>query len=303
MNGIWVFRFSLGVLPVFALLGGLAFLDSYRLVSLRRVLLAAGWGCGVAFFCFGINSAAFTALGATGEWYARFGAPILEEAAKAVWIVWLVRTARVGFMVDAAICGLSVGAGFALAENVVDLRLFADSTLAVWVLRGFGTAIMHGGTTAILGVIAARAAGERSLGGASAFVPGLLLAISIHVAWNMALLRPLEASIVVLLGLPVLFVAVFLSSEKSLRRWMGDKLDQDVEMLRTISTGGFLESNAGRYLDALCKSLPPRIVGDMLCLLTISLELSAGAKGDMIRREAGFPVERDPATAGARAHQ
>jgi RsiW-degrading membrane proteinase PrsW (M82 family) len=292
----WMLRGALGVLPVFAFLAGLAALDNYKLVSLRRVLQSVAWGFGAALFCFGINSAIFAALGPRAPWHAQFGAPVLEELAKAAWIVWLVRAARVGFMVDAAICGVSVGAGFALVENFIDLRLFATASLPLWALRGFGTAMMHAGTTAILAVTAARATGV-GRPGAAIFLPGLALAIAVHTAWNSAMLRPLEAGVAVLLGLPVLFVLIFIRSEKSLRRWMGGKLDHDVEILRTISTGGFLDSEAGRYLNALRGSLPPAIVGDMLCLLAVSLELSVIAKGDMIRREAGFPVEPDPAVA------
>jgi hypothetical protein len=124
-----------------------------------------------------------------------------------------------------------------------------------------------------------------------------VLAIAIHAAWNMALMTPLEASLSVLLGLPVIFTIVFIRSEKSLRKWMGDKLDQDIEVLEMISTGRFLETNAGRYLRRLRSALPPRVVGDMLCVLQISLELSLRAKGNMILREAGFPVEPDPSVA------
>jgi hypothetical protein len=32
----------------------------------------------------------------------------------------------------------------------------------------------------------------------------------------------------------------------------------------------------------------------MLCYVQLSLELSARAKGDLLRREMGFPVTRDP---------
>jgi len=40
------------------------------------------------------------------------------------------------------------------------------------------------------------------------------------------------------------------------------------------------------------------VVGDMLCLLQLSLELSARAKGDLLMREAGFDVPPDPSLSG-----
>ena len=252
------------------------------------------WGSVAACICYLINSSALAVLGTWSLWYARLGAPVIEEIAKAAYIFWLFRKAQVGFMVDAAICGFAAGAGFALVENVADLHLLGGTSLAVWTLRGFGTAMMHGGTTALVGVSANYAVSMGRTGRIAAFIPGLTLAILIHCAWNMAVLTPLEASISVLLGLPVVFTIVFIRSEKSLRKWMGDKLDQDIEVLSMISTGRFLETNAGLYLRRLSDLLPPPIVGDMLCLLQLSLELSLRAKGDMIRREAGFPVEPDP---------
>jgi len=288
-------RLVLGMVPVFAFLWALALLDTCKLVSFRRILRAVAWGSAAACVCYVINSSVMRMAGTWSEWYAKFGAPIVEEVSKAAYILWLARTAQVGFMVDAAICGVAAGAGFALVENVADLHLLGGTTLAVWTLRGFGTAMMHGGTTAIVGVSAANAVHSGRPDRIAAFVPGLLLAILIHSAWNMALLTPLEASISVLLGLPVVFTIVFIRSENSLRKWMGDKLDKDMELLHMISTGRFLETNAGRYLCALRDSLPPHIVGDMLCLLQVSLQLSVRAKGEMILREAGFPVVADPA--------
>ena len=43
---------------------------------------------------------------------------MIEEVAKALYIAWLLRSNRVGFMVDTAISGFAVGAGFAVLENL-----------------------------------------------------------------------------------------------------------------------------------------------------------------------------------------
>ena len=51
---------------------------------------------------------------------------------------------------DAAIYGFAVGTGFALVENVYYLLSLPGAPAALWIVRGFGTAVMHGGTTAIL---------------------------------------------------------------------------------------------------------------------------------------------------------
>lgn len=287
-------RLGISILPVFAFLFGLRFLDSYKLVSLRRILSAVLAGIAVAGVCLFINSLGFEVMPLTGRWYPVVGAPIIEECLKAAYIAYLIRRSRIGFMVDAAIYGFAVGAGFALLENIVYVHAFQDKSLLLWTIRGFGTAMMHGGTTAIFGIVAttllARTASHRW----TVYVPGLIISIVIHSIYNQALLPPLETTVAILVGLPVLMSLIFLQSEKSLQSWLGNKLDKDMELMQMIATGRLVETKAGLYLRSLTNSFPPQVVGDMLCLLQISLELSAIAKGDLMRREAGFPITPDP---------
>ncbi len=291
---------TLGVslLPVFCFLAVLRLLDSYKLVTLRRTLASIGAGCAVAVACYGINSAAFSLLGPQGTWYARFGAPLIEELLKAAYLIWLIRGSRVGFLVDSAIAGFAIGAGFAAVENVAYLGLFTNDNPLLWVLRGFGTAMMHGGTTAIVGIVSIGLAERRGTRGARVYVPGLAIALAIHSIYNQGLLPPAASAVAVLVGLPLALSLAFIESEESLRKWLGDKLDKDIDLLRTIATGQLSATRAGQYLGSLTNSLKPEVVGDMLCLLQLSLELSARAKGELLMREAGFPVAPDPSLAG-----
>ena len=48
-----------------------------------------------------------------------------RSSLKALIVVVLIRTHRIGFLVDAAILGFAVGTGFALVENLYYLRLAA----------------------------------------------------------------------------------------------------------------------------------------------------------------------------------
>ncbi len=54
-------------------------------------------------------------------------------------------------MVDAAISGFAVGAGFAVIENLTYIPALSAAGLLTAAVRGLGTAMMHGGTTAIFG--------------------------------------------------------------------------------------------------------------------------------------------------------
>src|SRR5438105_3389976 len=147
-----ILRPALGLLPVASFLAVLLLLDSYKLVRLRAVVgvvLAGMLAAGVAY---AVNGALLAHL--EFATYTRYVAPFIEEALKALVIAALIRAHRVGFLVDAAIFGFAVGTGFALVENLNYLALQPDSALGTWVVRGFGTALMHGGAAASFAVVA-----------------------------------------------------------------------------------------------------------------------------------------------------
>jgi hypothetical protein len=104
-----------------------------------------------------------------GTVYVRYLAPVVEEALKAAFLVFRIRTGRVGFLVDAAIHGFAVGAGFALVENVYYLNRLDDAPLGVWVVRGFGTAVLHGSTTAMFAVLGKGISDRRDRAGMAEF--------------------------------------------------------------------------------------------------------------------------------------
>jgi RsiW-degrading membrane proteinase PrsW (M82 family) len=287
-------RFGLSILPVFTFLFGLQLLDSYKLVRLPRILMTVLVGCMIAVLCHVLNTLAFMSMPALAHDYAVFGVPVVEETLKAAYVAYLIRTSRVGFMVDAAICGFAVGAGFSLVENSIYIRTYPEGSLLLWAVRGFGTAMMHGGTTSIFSLISSNLSGRSSSPSWRVFGPGLALAIVIHAAYNQALFPPLPSTFAILVGLPILLSFIFILSEKSLRSWLGTKLDKDIELMEMISTGRFSETRAGSYLRSLRSSFPPEFVGDMFSLLYLSLELSARAKGDLMLREAGFSPAPDP---------
>ncbi len=106
--------------------------------------------------------------------------------------------------------------------------------------------------------------------------------------------RPVIAAVVVLVTLPAVIAFIFWRSEKVLEKWLGTKLDKDIDLLQMIATGTFSESHVGSYMRSLENTFTPEILGDMLSYLHLSLELSARAKGDLLRREMGFPVTPDP---------
>ena len=288
-------RVALALLPVLMFLAALRLLDSYKLVSLRTVGTALAAGAIAAAICYGINTVVFEQLHENQDRYIHFGAPVVEELAKGAFWVFLIATARVAFMVDSAICGFAIGAGFALVENVSYLEVLKGRGFGVWLMRGFGTAVMHGGVAAIGALISVYLSESRQWRGARQFAPGLAVAIVLHSLFNQDMLSPAGSTAVTVAGLALIFMVVFYFSERSLHRWLGGKLDQDIDMIAMIASGEFKQTPQGAYLMSLNDAFPPEVRGDMLTYLHLTLELSARAKGNLMRREAGLEVAPDPA--------
>ena len=177
-------RVAFAFLPVLVFLSALRLLDSYKLVSLRKVGSMLAGGVAAAAVCYFINTAIFQVFPNDQYQYAHFGAPVVEESVKSVSWIFLIATARVAFLVDSAICGFAAGAGFALVENVFYMQVLVDTGLGVWLLRGFGTAVMHGGVAAIGAFVSVYLFESRKWRGVRQFAPGLVSAMLLHSFFN-----------------------------------------------------------------------------------------------------------------------
>ncbi len=288
-HGMGIVRPLLGLAPVLCFLGALVLLDSYKLVRLRAVVAAVVAGmliAGIAYFANGALLPHFDF-----AFYTRYVSPVLEEALKALAIFALIRAHRIGFLVDAAIFGFAVGAGFALVENLDYLAIAPQAGLAAWFVRGFGTAIMHGGATAIFAV-ASMALLERPY----AYLPGFVMAVVLHSAFNHLLFSPFLSTAGIAIVMPLLLNAVFTQSESAVGDWLGRGFDADAEMLELINSGKLSDSPVGRYLHQLKDRFQGLVVADLLAYLRLYTELALRAKGVLMMRESGFDVPVDEAT-------
>jgi RsiW-degrading membrane proteinase PrsW (M82 family) len=287
---------AVGLLPVLIFLVSLVWLDSYKLVPLRNIVMTIAVGGVSAAAAAGINTWLLDASGLELPSYSRWIAPLIEEPLKAAILVFLIRTHRVGFLVDAAIVGFAAGAGFALVENIVLLGLLGDTRPVTWIIRGVGTALMHGGTTALFAIVAKTLSDRRESFGVVSLAPALALAILVHGAFNHFWVAPVTSALLVLVLLPPLLFLVFQRSERALRQWLGTGFDADVTLLELIHSGEFRESRPGRYLQSLTDHFAGEVVADMLCFLRLHVELAIRAKGELMLRESGFRGEIEPET-------
>ncbi len=278
----------LGLLPVCCFLAVLVYLDSYKLVPVKWVVGAIVLGCIAGVASYPLNMIGLRWLNMDFTAYTRYGAPIVEEALKALIIWVLMRTNRIGFLVDAAIFGFAVGAGFAIFENLYYLTILPDMKMGTWMVRGFGTAIMHGGATAIFAVITHTMLEQYPTKGWLALLPGLLIAVITHSVFNHFFLAPIVSTALVLGILPLLFTAVFDRSDKALSDWLGAGFDADTELLELINSGELSNSKVGLYLQSLREKFEGPVVADLLCYLRLHTELSIRAKGLLMMRESGF---------------
>jgi len=291
-----ILRLGLALLPVLVFLAALVWLDSFRLVRKRRVLLGLGAGALGALLSYVFNTVMLDLTGLPMMTFAVVVAPLVEEAVKGLWVAWQIRRRQVGFLIDAAILGFATGAGFAIVENLYYLRNLGEVPLLVWVVRGLGTALMHGGTTAILAVYLQGWYGRRRFG--PAWLGAVLLAAGLHAAFNRFMTAPLLATAILIVVLPVIMMLVYRRGERRLRVWLGRGFDRDCELLSLINQGQVRGSPLGRYLLSLREHFRADTVADMLCLLRLQVELAIRAKGGLILREQGLEPAPDPHLAG-----
>jgi RsiW-degrading membrane proteinase PrsW (M82 family) len=237
MNLDLIAKAPVGLLPVLLFLVALLWMDSYKLVGLKTVLwvIAAGALCTVlAYFT---NGYAESIIGAGKFYYPRYVAPVIEEGLKALVIVFLFRTHRIGFLVDSAIMGFAVGAGFAVVENIYYLYDLGEANMGVWVVRGFGTAVMHGGVTAIFGIMSQTLTERNMKINPLLYFPGLVAAMTLHSLFNHFPVHPIYQTLLILAVLPPVLYLVFRKSAAHMHEWLQLDFDEDARLLAQINSG------------------------------------------------------------------
>ncbi len=294
MDTYWIIKALLNLAPVLIFLLMLVWLDSFKLVKYKDVLLAIVWGVIIAFICIFLNSWVAKLLSFKIITYSRYIAPVIEELLKALLLIYLIKKKRIGFMVDGAILGFAIGAGFALIENSYQMQAIESANIYMWLVRGFGTAVMHGSCTAIMGIISMNLVERKRRDILPLMFPGIFAAMLLHSLFNHFILPPVYLTLTILIILPLIVYIIYELSEKSTRQWLGAGFDSDSQLLAIISYGNIKESKVGSYFNSLTTFFTGEVMADMLCYLRLYLELSIGAKGVLLLRKEGVPVPDDP---------
>jgi RsiW-degrading membrane proteinase PrsW (M82 family) len=287
------------LLPVVVFQGILLLMDSFKLVHPRMVAAAIAAGAVAALAALDLQAWLFPPGTVEFRTLIRYIAPLTEETLKAVFVVFVLRRRRLGFLVDAAIVGFAVGTGFALMENAdYLLRSAAAGRIAsrgpaLWVVRGFGPALLHGGATSLFAMLAKTLTDRHEDRWVAMLVPAWAASVALHSLFNHFPLPAFLATCVQLIVLPLVITQVFNRSERATREWVGEGLDLDVELLRLVTSDQFGGTRLGAYLRELRSRFAGPVVADMFCLLRLALELAIRAKGMLMAREAGLEVPVD----------
>ena len=296
MAGDLLLKALFGCLPVLTFLGALVHFDSFKLVRWPIVittLIAGGLAAVAAFF---INQNMMGTLNLPFSDYMHFGAPFIEEGLTALIVIALIQTNRIGFVFDAAILGFAAGTGFALIENFYYLAAVGDAHLAVWVIRGFGTALMHGGSTAIFAMLGHLLCLRTQNPTPFHYLPGFAIAVTMHSAFNFFLVNPVMSTIVMMLAFPAVMAILLRRDKKSIHHWLEVDFAAHKKLLDDIRSGNFEKSEAGRFLAKMHERFDNAMVDKMVYYIELHTELILAAEGLLEAHERGEDKHIDDET-------
>jgi RsiW-degrading membrane proteinase PrsW (M82 family) len=158
-------------------------LNFFETHQARWLMLALGWGVLSVELSYLVDHPLRLLMGM--PFIATHTAPVVEEIFKSLVLLFLVRRASTTFFVDGAVYGFAAGIGFAIAENMLYLsRVDMNTGVIISTSRAFVASIMHGSSTAIVGMMLAGFPLGRVHHVLLRWVIGLAIAISIHTIYN-----------------------------------------------------------------------------------------------------------------------
>jgi RsiW-degrading membrane proteinase PrsW (M82 family) len=284
---LMILKVLVAIAPVLIFLVVFTLLDAFKLMSRAEVLLLLTAGGVLAGLCYVLNGGVLDALPIGRSSYSRYGAPLMEEGMKAALVLLLFWRNRIGYTIDAAIVGFAIGAGFSVVENGYYLYFNQTASVGVWLVRGFGTALMHGGATAIFAAWSQYLMESRLKRREQdfrvnplIFLPGYASAVVLHSAFNHMPDAPLIAMTVTLMVVPLTLFAIFSRSERSANRWLVNDFRTHETMLADIRSGQFAERHR----------IAERFRGERLTLVMEYIELHTDL---VVRAEAVLMAHRN----------
>jgi hypothetical protein len=180
-----------------------------------------------------------------------------------------------------------------MAENLWYLAELQDANITDWLVRGFGTAIMHGAATALFAVISHEWSEKQAESAATQyrfnpllFVPGLLAAMVVHSIFNHLPAQPLLAMVLMLLLAPMTLFLTLARSERVTRQWLAADAAAHRQLLEDIRAGHF-ESKTGSDLRDHLRDLRAANAEDVMAYVELKTELVLRAEESILATHNG----------------
>lgn len=291
---------AVAIAPVLILLLAFDRLDVFNLIRFRTIAALTGLGALLAAISYAANLSVMDAFPIGFTAHTRYVSPVIEELLKATPLIVLFASNRLGFKLDAAIAGFAIGAGFSVFENLWYLQEYAGANLSAWLVRGFGTAVMHGGATALFGVISHEMS-EKQMETRSAryrfnpilFTPGLLAAAVFHGGFNHFPNQPVLAAALTLFLTPAALFLTLARSERATHEWLKEDLAFHKKALEDIRAGRFEESEAGRAIHRLTDRFKGAAARDAFEFVETTTELVLRAEELILARQHDDAADAD----------
>lgn len=273
---------------IFSLLPSLLFiicfyyLDSFKLISKKLIGFLFLSGLISAFLSLYVNDG-LNLYFQNFEVISLFVAPVAEEMLKSIFLVYLFKQKRLGFLTDSALAGFIVGLGFASFENVWYLHTFALDNPLLWIIRGCGSALLHAGSTSLFSILLYYFSEKEK--SKMVYLYSIVPSILLHFIFNLPIFPIMPKVVLQLVLIPSLLYFIYVLSEKKLYHWMEKDFDVDHSILRMIRSDQFSQTELGKYLASLSEKFPPLVRVDMFCYIQLSIELSFYAKGLLLMQE------------------
>lgn len=263
------------ILPIAIYIIILMFLDSFRIVKVRMLMVSIAMGivaCALsALIAWNIDVAPWTI--------------VIEEILKGLMILALIMRKRIVFFVEALVYGATVGSGFALAENIIYLQSIPDMMTGTALFRGLSTSLLHMGCTAVMAAAVLETKHARKA------LILIVLPIVIHCVYNMMLVDPLIQMIVTILTFLAIFVIISNYNEKRIYRWIDHSITFDIKLLGAIKQGKLIDTKTGKYLQDIKEQFEPEVFFDVICFMQLYLELVVEGKSRLLLEQEGLAVQ------------
>jgi RsiW-degrading membrane proteinase PrsW (M82 family) len=163
-------------------------------------------------------------------------APVSEEIAKGVFLLWSVKSRKFDNITDGLVYGSAIGLGFGMTENFTYFVTYGD-TLSSWIflvfIRSLFSAVMHMISTATFGAFLGMA--KFNLRISKTFLPiaGLLLAIFFHFMWNFTVSynSTFMFGFVFMIGLIIYFMLIFRYAIRKEKEIIESELNEEYDLL------------------------------------------------------------------------